>query len=351
MRKIKNIRPIVIFILMCIFLFCGYLFINYSHNIDQQLDVKFEEKSDIDYKVYLKKNSFFETPYLEKNKTYIASLIDYVLINYKYSFNVSDSINGTYTYYIKGTLSANKNNSNDSYWSKDYILSEKNIKEYNDTKKIDIESEIKIDYQLYNNLLNDFKSQYGVSMDGMLEVSLVIENMIENNLVDRKISKNSNISLNIPLTSLTIEVPIESSDLNNNGTLISETVQQNVLYYTIFKYAGYVCISIAILLLALIMAIIVLKNKYDNKYYKILKKIFKTYDNIIVNSSDLPNLDDLNVVSVTSFDELIDAHGEVRKPINCVSYEDKTIFILINEGMAWRYDLINEYPRKKRGRK
>ncbi len=351
MRKIKNIRPIVIFVIMCTFLCGGYFLIDYSHNIDQQLDVKYEEKSDIDYKVYLKKNSFFETPYLEKNKTYIASLIDYVLINYKYSFNVSDNIKGNYTYYVIGTLSANKNNSNDSYWSKDYILSKKITKEYSDTKIINVESEIKIDYQLYNNLLNDFKSQYGVSMDGMLKVSLVIENMIENNLVDRKISKNSDVSLNIPLTSLTIEVPIETSDLNNKGTLISETIQQSVLYYTIFKYAGYVCIVISVLLLMLIMTIIVLKNKYDNKYYKILKKIFKTYDNIIVNSSDLPNLDDLNMVSVTSFDELIDAHGEVRKPINCVSYEDKTIFILINDGMAWRYDLINEYPRKRRVKK
>ena len=40
----------------------------------------------MDYKVFLKENNDFETPFLEKDKKYIASLIDHIDIDYKYAF-------------------------------------------------------------------------------------------------------------------------------------------------------------------------------------------------------------------------------------------------------------------------
>ena len=38
----------------------------------------YREDNSVDYKVFLKENGFFDKPYLEKNKTYITSLIDYI---------------------------------------------------------------------------------------------------------------------------------------------------------------------------------------------------------------------------------------------------------------------------------
>ena len=348
MEKKRKITPIILFIFMCVFAFVGCYLIQNSHNVNQEVKIMYDEKSSIDYKVYLKENSFFETPYLEMNRTYIASLIDYILINFDYKFDTDKNVSGTYSYYIKGTVSANKNNSKDYYWSKDYLLTEKITKKYENTKEVSISAETKVNYQIYNNLLNDFKSQYGVTMDGLLNVSLVVENTVDTDLVDRKVEKDSNIELNIPLTSLTIEVPIETNDLNNSGVLISDTFQQNVMHYTIMKYIGYVCVGISIILFMLLIYIIILITKYGNKYNKTLKRILKTYDNIIVNASTIPDLDSLNVVSVVSFDELIDAHSEVRKPINYVSLKNHAIFILINDGMAWRYDLIKESSKDRK---
>ncbi len=345
MKRKGNSRIIFLFIIICFFILSGIYFIKYSQNVNKKTDVNYEETSNIDYKVYLKENSFFENEYLEKNRTYIASLIDYILIDYDYSFNVNQNVNGNYSYYIKGTLSANKNNSDDYYWSKDYILSEKVTKNYEDEKEINIKSQVKINYQTYNNLLNDFKSKYGVTMDGVLNVSLVIENNIDSDLIDHTISKDSNVELNIPLTSLTIEVPIEANELKNNGTLFSEVVKENVLYYTVFKYLGYVLISFSVITFFYLIYIIIIYSKRENKYYKTLKKILKTYDNIIVNTSEIPDLSDLNVISVTTFEELIDAHSEVRKPINYIALKNEAIFILINDGMAYRYDLIKENAR------
>ncbi len=350
MTEKRRVKPIVIFIFIFIFLISGFFLLKYSHNIDKEIVVNYSEKSNIDFKVYLKDNSFFETPYLEKNRTYIASLIDYILIDYDYTLDVSDNVSGTYSYYIKGTVSANKSNSKDYYWSKDYLLSEKITKEYTDTNQVKIDAETKVNYQVYNNLLNDFKSQYGVTMDGVLNVSLVIENTISSDIVERNIEKDSNVELNIPLTTLTVEVPIETSDLNNEGTLISETIKQNVFYFTVIKYLGYSCFGLSFILFIILMLLVIFNSKNGNKYNKILRKILKTYDNIIVNASDLPNMDELSIVSVTSFDELIDAHGEVRKPINYVDLSDRAVFVLINDGMAWRFDLMKDTYKKRKNK-
>lgn len=348
MTRKRHIKPIFLIILISFFIVMWYLLRDYSHNIDKEIVVEYNEKSNIDYKVYLKENSFFETPYLEKNRTYIASLIDYVLIDFDYVFDLDEKVNGSYSYYIKGTISANKSNSKDYYWSKDYLLTEKITKDYSDTKEIKINADAKVNYQIYNNLLNDFKSQYGVTMDGVLTVSLVIENNIESDLIDRKIEKDSKVELNIPLTTLTVEVPIETSELNNNGSLFREVVQENVLYYTVIKYLGYSCFIISCLLFIKLMRIVIFYSKFEDKYNKALNRILKTYDNIIVNATSVPNLEGLNVVSVMSFDELIDAHGEVRQPINYVSLNGSAVFVLINDGMAWKFELKKEDFKKRK---
>ena len=85
-----------------------------------------------------------------------------------------------------------------------------------------------------------------------------------------------------------------------------------------------------------------------SEYTKTLKKILSTYDSIIVNVSSLPSLEDLKVINVNTFSELIDAHSEVRMPINYFEEiaEYKSVFVLVSDNIAWVYTLINhEYEK------
>ena len=65
----------------------------------------------------------------------------------------------------------------------------------------------------------------------------------------------------------------------------------------------------------------------------------KTYDEIIVNVSKIPNLEKLNVINVSKFEELLDAHGEIRLPINYCDSKEGGVFTLINENIAYCYTL------------
>ena len=87
---------------------------------EKKQTLKYQENNDIDYNVYLKKNDFFETDHLEKNKTYITSLIDHINVDYKYNIQFDYPVEGEYKYYIYAVVESKKSNSEDKYWSKEY---------------------------------------------------------------------------------------------------------------------------------------------------------------------------------------------------------------------------------------
>lgn len=53
----------------------------------------------------------------------------------------------------------------------------------------------------------------------------------------------------------------------------------------------------------------------DSAYTKKLKKIFRSYGSIIVEVKNILVDDDVNVMFVNKFEELLDAQQELRKPI------------------------------------
>ena len=340
-RNLKHIDVMtIIFFGVIIFSLFGFINARYGIHNYEEVKVAYKENSNINYKVYLKENNFFENPYLEENKTYITSLIDYLDINFKYLINTDEHIKGQYSYYVKGIISANKlDNSDNSYWTKEYILTDKITKEYTESDKIEISENIKIKYDDYNNLLTSFKTEYGLSMDGNLKVVLVISNIVNNHIVERDILKETNLELNIPLTSLTIEVPIKTDGVSSEGLLIDEVIYDNNFKYLISKIIGYIFFSLAFVLIMILIYFIVKEAKKESVYHKKLRKILKTYDGIIVSIKEFPNLNNLNIIVVNSFEELIDAHSEIRKPIHYIQKNNGATFVLINEGIAYKYFL------------
>ena len=87
-------------------------------NIDSY---NYRTNSNIDYKVYLFENNFYEEKYLGMNKQYTSALIDYVDIDFDYLFNGSGKANINYTYDITATIVGeyeNTSNGKDEIWKK-----------------------------------------------------------------------------------------------------------------------------------------------------------------------------------------------------------------------------------------
>lgn len=82
------------------------------------------------------------------------------------------------------------------------------------------------------------------------------------------------------------------------------------------------------------------KNPYT-KFKSEIMGIIKTYDSILVNILDLPNLEEKKIVNASSFRDLVNAEYEFKKPIFYIFKDDYAEFILINKEEA--YVLIKKY--------
>lgn len=94
------------------------------------------------------------------------------------------------------------------------------------------------------------------------------------------------------------------------------------------------------LLLGIILIIYIKSSRSeDSIYLSSLKYILKTFDSVLVNSEKLPDLKDRNLIKVVSFDDIIDAQLEIRKPIYYKEEEGCCSFILLDDKEACYYIL------------
>ena len=330
----------------CIFIVLGVYFFKLTQSETIVHKVEYGETSNINYRVYLKENKFFDDKYLTKEsivndkKLIVAELIDKISINYNYVLNFSEKVNGKYSYYVKAIVESNESAGSKNYWSKEYMLTDKKTKDIKNTDSVIILDDVNVQYDKYNKILNDWKDVAGVSMDGKLKVILVFESTIgAPNLEQKYQINNSDIKLELPLSKAATEITINEKTNDNTKTIEEKVVNSDSKY---LKYRIGVVFSGLLSIICVIMILVTRSNqKNDNKYRTELKKILSTYDGIIVNVSSLPDLDKFNVIKVRSFDELLDAHSEVRLPINYYPQKHKATFILVNDTMLWMYTLRN----------
>jgi len=133
-RDIRNLVIVVSTTLIIgLVLLCVY-FISGTNKV-----MTYKESSDIDYKVMLKDNEFYEKNYQDKNKGYIASIIDSILItNFNYNVDFSEDVNYDYSYKLVAEIDVkDQKNDNNIYHFSEVLSEKKNSTDLGDIK-IDI---------------------------------------------------------------------------------------------------------------------------------------------------------------------------------------------------------------------
>lgn len=298
--------------------------------------IKYKINSDIDYKVYLRPNEFYETDYLEKDMVYVASLIDKIKVKYDYKFNVNRNSNIDFDYKIIGRLVIASTNNQSVFYEKQYDLTD----EFNDSIKAktdySINKEVSIDYPYYNSLANKFRSNYAVNTNSYLEVYLLVN---EKNAKDNyyELNNKSKAILTIPLSQQEINITLNNQNIDENKQLVSNSK-------FIVKNTGYLVISIILMIFMIVLMIyiikkIVLLTNNKSKYDIYIEKILRGYDRIIVNIKTIPNFENYNIIKVESFQEIIDVRDNFKCPINyyVITPHQKCEFFVINNNDLYIY--------------
>ena len=328
---------------LCIFFFClfviiGFKFITNSLSINENEKFHFQEKGHIKYSVCLKDNDFFEDKCLDSNMSYVASLIKNISLDFNYLFNCNfNNLVNSVNYEIVAKLIIENNDTKTKYYEKEYVLSPKNTDSLKNNETLyNLDKKVNIDYEYYNNIATNFKSQYGVDSQSYLKVYLNTYKDV--NLKYKDIPTSAQISVTIPLSQKAIEIKFNTHEINKSIDKYITSKSIVINGYPEF-IAGIVFLFISFIFLFFIFLIIKKYTKTISKYDKLINKILKEYDRLIVETTTFPNEKDYNVLLINSFNELVDVRDNLRSPIMFYNIENHKMskFYILNDNNLYLY--------------
>ena len=294
--------------------------------------INYNEKSNLDYQVYLKENNFYDTDHLGKDMLYVASLIDHINVDFDYNFAIDKMMDLDLTYDVVAKLRITDNTEKNLFFEKEYVLQEPITEKVGNSASHNVKKNINIDYNYYNALANNFRTSYGLETKSNLLVYFRVKQ--DNSKYQGKypIQGNSEMLINIPLSEKAISVQLDYKEVNDS---------KQVLAYEHFAITNYFFVILALLalvgvvyftirLVRLIKYVMIKKSNYD----KYIAKLLKEYDRLIVETETAPVInDDINVIKVKKFQELLDVRDNLKLPIKyyIVNEHQKCYFFISHE--------------------
>ncbi len=334
---------VILFILSIVFL--GLFFKN-----NKVKYVKYNESSNIDYKVFLKKNDFFEDKYLVSDKQYISTLIDYISANFKYTLSL-DEKNVTYKYSYRVVANVNvqdKSTKKNIYNYSDTLISSKSLS--SDKKSLTISEDVDIDYNKYNDLISKFVSTYDVG-DAVSSLTVNMYVSVIGSCEDFNDSKNESVmTLTIPLTTKTMGIDLSNDLVNTEDNLMLCTKPSSVKYLYliisgVFALSGVICI----------VSMVMYTNKTrtaKSVYQKELKKILNNYSPYIQKVNGSFNLRGYQVLRINMFTDMLEIRDTLQQPILMIENEKRDgVFFIIpsNTKILYVYGIkVSDIEREMR---
>ncbi len=324
-----NVLFSLIILLFIVALTQSLYFLMTSFSVKHDI-VDYNESGNIDYKVYLKENDFYERDYLDKNMVYVSSLIKNILVTFNYDFNIDKKDKIDFEYEIDGKIIITDSTDKNTFFEKSYVLVGKEKGMLNEEYNYNIHKDVVIDYGYYNSLANNFKKSYGVNSKSKFVVTMKIK--CANNSEAVKINNNNELTLTIPLSESEVNIVLDSSKLNNQNHQIS--TDSHIVITDKRKLIVAVLLGlISILLFTHIVITLFELKPRKNKYHKLIRKILREYDRLIVNTPTRPTVTGNKVVDVETFQELLDVRDNLKEPIKYYvsNKNEESIFYLNHE--------------------
>ena len=229
-KKWITIQSAIIAVLLLVLIFSTFMY----YRSNETLYVNYNESSEIDYKVYLKENDFYEEEFLGEDQVYVASLIDNVAADFKYDLNISEEEKVKYNYKVEYSLEIIDNKTKVIIYNPIEEVINQETLESSATNKLKIREQISIDYSKYNRAASSFISTYDlkdVSSTLVVNMSINILSIDGQSLEDTK--SEYKVSLNVPLIDQKISIKMTSSIPEQDGKVAYDNTKTICVYKVI----------------------------------------------------------------------------------------------------------------------
>lgn len=314
--RVKDISIFIGLLIITIFIMVYASFLLFaSLNEGEEKVIFYDEEMTLNYKVWLKENDFYVDDYVDEDYNIIASSIDTIEFDFNYLLNFSNYIQGESYYTINSYIIAYQDgdSAQRKVWDYEKLIKDKTITLYDvDTNKVVSSDNFKVDYQYYRELMNNYKSNYLVSLVGNLVLEIKIKsNFNYKNFNDEINLQERTIKVNIPLTEQIVEITKEVP-ASNSQTLVEKgetKINYLKLGLSVFCFVG------GLILVIYLSGMLIKICGYDSKYVRKLSRILKGYNSVIVTVKKIEFEADEKIMYVGEFEELLDAQSELRVPI------------------------------------
>lgn len=297
--------------------------------------------SNLNYKVYLKNNQFFTTPYIGMNKQYIASLIDHIDVDAVYNFQSTEELDYSYNYEIVATakgLYQNAEGQDVEVWSKSYPIANQ-ANQSGSGKAFTINKNVQLNYNEYNDIMTDFRNQFGLSIDARVDLSMKINvNAGLKGATEKDLDATNTMTLEIPLLQQTVN--IKPNYVNTGGDTVYKNANEKTEINVALVSVGAVALVILLFVFkALVKSLLAVTRK--SEYVLALNKILKEYADIIAETHNMPDLDKYDVINIKNFNDLVDVEEELHSPILCFEVKEnvESVFVIVNNETAYKFTL------------
>ena len=336
-NKIKNQK--YLYVVPTIIIIIGLLLVYTYYTLSKGKEIEYRENSNIDYSVCLKDNQFYDNKCVSKGNQYVASLIDYIPANFNYRLDFLNSgVEYVYNYSIIAEFNVLDNENDKVLYTKEEVLYVSDDKTSNGG--ININYNLNIDYNKYNNLLNNFISVYDLNQTkNTLKVSMDVnvKNKDNQNIDFSQVNASKATSITIPLTTKTVNIDISGTTLNTDNDKIVIKPDRS---YALILVIGITLLATGVITIIL-FSYLIKKNKTVREIYEErIKKITLAYDSYIQKiTGDYP-IGASQICKVSSFRDMIEIKESSEKPLLMLENKEKTgtfFLIPVGEGVIYTY--------------
>ena len=295
---------------------------------------RYTEKAKVDYKVNLKENEFYEEDYLDEKNTIIASLIKDLEVEFKYNLNLEQDQEYTYSYKILAKTSVKESSRDNTIYETTQELLSKEVQESN-AKDLEIAEKVTIDYNEYNEKINKFINVYKLdNTTSTLNLEMYV--YVINKYDGEQINRDSKVmTLNIPLTTKTVDISIDSNVIKDEGNILSKKSEYDNLTYMLG--IGFVLLVIGVAIFIKFIKYVLETRSAEKMYEQELKRILFNYKSYIQKINNEIDYNNYKIIQINTFNEILEMRDTMQSPILMYTEEneDRTKFMIMKDGILY----------------
>lgn len=265
----------------------------------------YNESSKAEYTVCLKENNLFADTCIGEDKQYLSTLTNEIRMTLHYQRINNVKRDTDFDYYVVSRVYINNASNEREIFSKEKeLIGKKNYKKSNQDVDI-IQETVVINFDEYNDIINEQLKKYSLTAKSALQVSLVI---VENN------NEKTVSSITIPLTEQTYSISKQVLEDNNE---VDNVEKNNFIFVAVL-------FGLLDLFLIVILVLRIINSKHNSKFEYQVNQLLNEYDKVIVEvQNESINYDNKQIIRVSKFGELVDVRDNIEKPILYINRDIK----------------------------